>query len=113
MLDGFNEGINGLVLLFVKQLIQTLEIGLGRLAVFKAKLAEIQPGSQPAKDERQGQAQQNPGQVKVHRRIVARWQRPWAGDPAKVQLEVAGVGLGVDACAAKAPCPPHRRQRPG
>ena len=34
MLDGFDEGVDGLVLLLIEEQVQALEIGLGRCAVF-------------------------------------------------------------------------------
>ena len=38
----FDESINRLVLLFIEEEIQSLEIGLGCLPIFKAKLAQVQ-----------------------------------------------------------------------
>ena len=41
VLNSFNKSVNGLVLLFIEQKIQALEIGFGRLAVFNAQLPEV------------------------------------------------------------------------
>ena len=65
-LHGFDEGVDGLVLLFVQQVVQAAEIGLGRLSALHAPLAQIQAGSAPAKRKGQGQAPEQPGQVKIH-----------------------------------------------
>ena len=66
VLHGLDEGIDGLVLLLVEQEVQALEIGLGRLPVFHAELAQVQARRQPAQHEGQRQAQQDPGEIKVH-----------------------------------------------
>ena len=42
VLYGFNERINGLVLLLIEQEIQAFEISFGGLLVFNAQLAQIQ-----------------------------------------------------------------------
>ncbi len=53
-LHGLDERINGLVLLLIEQEIQAFEVGLGRLAVFNAQLAQVQaarrasPAQRPA-----------------------------------------------------------------
>ena len=41
VLYGFNEGVNGLVLLFVEQEVQAFEVGLGRLLVLQLQLANV------------------------------------------------------------------------
>ena len=51
VLDRFNEGVDCLILLFIEQEIQTLEIGVGRLMVLNAQLAQIQAGGDPAQAE--------------------------------------------------------------
>ena len=66
VLHRFNEGVNRLVLLFVQQEIQTLEVGFGSLPVFNAHLAQIQPGRQPPQCENNRKTQQNPGEIKFH-----------------------------------------------
>ncbi|MNV72719.1 hypothetical protein D3C71_1658270 [compost metagenome] len=66
LLNGLDEGVDGLVLLLVEQKIQSLEVGLGCAAVFGAQLAQVKARSDPAKDKRYRQAQKNPGQVKFH-----------------------------------------------
>ena len=48
VLHGLDEGVDGLVLLFVEQEVQALEVGLGRAPVFGAQLAQIEPRRQPA-----------------------------------------------------------------
>jgi hypothetical protein len=63
-LHGFNEGVNGLVLLLVEQKVQSLEVSLGCLAVLDAQLPEVQPGGQPAQGEGDWKPEQNPGEVK-------------------------------------------------
>ena len=66
VLDGFNKGINGLVLLLVKQKIQALEVGFGGTPVLQSHLPQIKTGREPAQHKRHWQAQQNPAKVKVH-----------------------------------------------
>ncbi|MNT08639.1 hypothetical protein D3C72_1433870 [compost metagenome] len=66
VLHGFDEGINGLVLLLVEQEIQALEVGLGGAAVFAADLAQVEAGGQPAQHKGGWKAQQNPGDIKFH-----------------------------------------------
>ena len=53
-----NKGVNGLVLLLVQQEIESLEIGLGGLAVFNPQLAQVKPRCQPAEYKNNGQGQQ-------------------------------------------------------
>lgn len=66
VLHGLNEGIDGLILLLVEQKIQALKVGFGRLSILQAHLAHIHARCQPAQRKSQGQAQQNPTQIKVH-----------------------------------------------
>ena len=47
LLNGLNEGVYGLILLFVEQMIQTLEIGLGLGAVLYTQLAQVQSRGEP------------------------------------------------------------------
>ena len=47
LLYGLNKSINGLVLLLVEQMIQTLEIGLGLGAVLYTQLAQVQSRGEP------------------------------------------------------------------
>jgi len=42
-LHGLDEGIDRLVLLLVEQVVETTEVGFGRLAAFHVPLAEVQP----------------------------------------------------------------------
>ncbi|MNJ80193.1 hypothetical protein D3C77_784840 [compost metagenome] len=41
VLHGLDEGIDGLVQLFVEQKVQALEVGLGSAAAFRAHLARV------------------------------------------------------------------------
>mmetsp|Transcript_70461 Transcript_70461/g.166094 ORF Transcript_70461/g.166094 Transcript_70461/m.166094 type:complete len:322 (-) Transcript_70461:270-1235(-) len=82
VLDRLDEGVNGLVLLFVEQQVQAFEIGLGRLTLFELPLPRIELGGQPAEDEDDGQDEKQPARVKLHlggqRRVWrARQQRSW------------------------------------
>ena len=52
VLDSLNKRINGLILLFIEQKVQALEIRLGRLAVFHAQLPQIQARCEPAQYKR-------------------------------------------------------------
>ena len=65
-LHGFDESVDGLVLLLVEQMVQAFEIGFGVAAVFHAQLAQIKARSQPAQDECQGEAEKNQVDIKVH-----------------------------------------------
>jgi hypothetical protein len=66
VLHRLDEGVDGLVLLFVEQEVQAAEVGLGRLPVLDAQLPQVQPRGQPAQAEGDRQAPQEPGEVKVH-----------------------------------------------
>ena len=77
VLDGLNEGVNGLVLLLVEQKVQAPEIGFGCLPVFQAQLAHVQPRGQPAQYKGHGQAHQDQGRIKVHG-VLRKWKcRQW------------------------------------
>src|SRR5574343_1637948 len=66
VLDGLDKRVDGLVLLFVQQVVQTPEVGAGGLAAFDAPLAKVEPRRQPAQPKRQGKAPEQPGEVKFH-----------------------------------------------
>ena len=66
VLHGFDEGVDGLVLLLVEQVVEALEIGLGGLAVLEAQLTQVDAGGKPSQHEGDGEPQQEPAQVKVH-----------------------------------------------
>ena len=100
VLNRFDEGIDGLVLLLVEQEIQTLEIGFRGLAIFKAQLAQIEPRGQPTQAEGQWQTEQDPAQVKVH-----------AGQPVALSAGLVDRQRRGAASTSAAPCPAHPRQR--
>ena len=66
VLNRLDEGVNGLILLFIEQVIKPFEISPWCLAVGDAQLAQVETGGQPTQAKSHGQAQQNPGQVKFH-----------------------------------------------
>ena len=66
VLDGLDEGVDGLVLLLVEQQAQALEVGSRRIAVFFPRLSQIQARRHPPQREGGGQRQQQPGEIKVH-----------------------------------------------
>ena len=66
VLNGLDEGVDGLVLLLVEQEIEAFEVGLGGLPVLDSQLTQVETRGQPAQHKGQGQAQQDPAQVKVH-----------------------------------------------
>ena len=72
VLHGFDESIDGLVLLLVQQEVQALEVGLGCLPVLQAQLAQVETGGPPAQHEGQGEPQQDPAQVKFHGGVARR-----------------------------------------
>ncbi len=41
-LHGLDESVDGLVLLFVEQVVEAAEVGLGRLPAFDAPLAQVE-----------------------------------------------------------------------
>ena len=41
VLNGFDEGVDGLVLLLVEQVVQAFEIGLGGLPIFQPQLTQV------------------------------------------------------------------------
>ena len=66
VLDGLDEGVNGLVLLLVEQQTQSFEVGSWSVAVFLVRLAQVQAGGHPTQREGGRQRQQQPREVKVH-----------------------------------------------
>ena len=66
VLHRLDEGVDGLVLLLVQQEVQAAKVGLGRLPVLDAQLAQVQARGQPAQHEGDRQAPQDPAEVKVH-----------------------------------------------
>ena len=107
VLYGFDEGVDGLVLLFVEQVVQALEVGARGLAVGDAQLAQVQARGDPAQGKSQWQADQDPGQVKLQR-----------GSPvasvgmAGSAVPGPGVRPGAGATSA-APCPAPPCSPPG
>ncbi|MCY1554473.1 hypothetical protein D9M68_910470 [compost metagenome] len=65
-LHRFDEGVDGLVLLFIEQVVQSAEIGFGCLPAFHAPLAQVETGRAPSERECQRQAPKQPGEIKVH-----------------------------------------------
>ena len=66
VLNRLDEGVDGLILLLVEQVVQALEVGLGRATVLVAQLAQVKTRGQPAQHEGDGQAQENPAEIKFH-----------------------------------------------
>ena len=77
VLNSFNERINGLVLLLIEQVIQTLEVGTRRLQVVDAHLAQIQSGRQPAQAKSHRQGHQNPTQIQFHKKVLSAIRCRW------------------------------------
>ena len=67
VLYGFDEGVDGFVLLLIEQEVQTMKVGPRRVALAASKLANVKPGSQPAQGEGCGQPDEQPLVVEVHR----------------------------------------------
>ena len=65
-LNGLDEGIDGLVLLLVEQVVQAAKIGFGRLPALHAPLAQVEAGGHPAQGKGQRQAPKQPCEVDVH-----------------------------------------------
>ena len=72
-LDGFNEGVDGLVLLLVEQVVEATKISLGGFAALHAHLPHVPARSQPTQAKRQGQGPQQPSEIKVHGARVRGW----------------------------------------
>ena len=83
LLDGLDEGVDRLVVLFVEQQIEALEVGLGCFALVATHLPDVEPGSQPSQRKGHRQAEQHPLKVKVHHEADAQAGRgliselPW------------------------------------
>jgi hypothetical protein len=78
VLHGLDEGVDGLVLLLVEEEVEAAEVGLGSLEVLDAQLPKVEARGEPAQDECERQAEQQPAEVKVHvgvRRAGRSWQR--------------------------------------
>ncbi len=69
LLHRLDEGVDGLVLLLVEQEVQALEVGLGRLPVLDAQLAQVQARGHPAQHEGDRQA---PAAAQVRSKSIAR-----------------------------------------
>ena len=67
LLHGLDEGVDRLVLLFVEQQVQALEVGLGRIALLAPPLPQVEARSEPAEGEGERQAPAAATGVKVHR----------------------------------------------
>jgi len=72
VLHGLDEGIDGLVVLLVEQVVQAAKVGLGCAPVFQPQLAQIEARRQPAQRKRGGQAPEQADQVKFHEGAVRR-----------------------------------------
>jgi hypothetical protein len=72
VLHDLDEGIDRLVLLFIEQQVQSLQIGLRRFARLALPLAQIDARRKPAEGEGQRQSEQQPLQLKVHRAPASR-----------------------------------------
>src|SRR5690606_24712628 len=66
MLYRFDEGIDGLVLLFIEQQVQALEVGLGRSAVLAAQLPQVHARGAPAQQKGKRKGQQQPVEIEFH-----------------------------------------------
>ena len=71
LLHRFDEGVDGLVVLFVQQQVQALVVGLRRVLLLALPLQQVKSRGEPAERERQRQSEQQPLQVKVHRVVGA------------------------------------------
>ena len=67
LLYRFDEGVDRAVLLFVEQVVESLEVGAWRAVMFEPQLAQVEAGGQPAQPEGDGQRQQKPQGVDLHR----------------------------------------------
>ena len=112
-LDRFDEGINGLVLLFIQQKIQAFEVGLGCLVVFDPQLAHIESRSQPAQYKDHWQGEQDQANVKFHKVAVLGAKgffRRWLRAPLRGArgLHHAGVATNAEP-SPKRPAAGHRQ----
>ena len=104
ILDGFNEGVDGLVLLLIEQEVQPPEIGFGRLPVLETQLTHIEPRCQPPEHKGHGQAHQDQSGVKVHG-VPIGWRRRWQTLSSNLGARAQQHGAGATSAA---PCPAHR-----
>ncbi len=98
VLHRFDEGIDGLVLLLVEQVVQALEIRLGGAAVLLAQLAQVEARGQPAQPKASGK----PSNIQLRSNSMERglWLR-----------ERSGCGCGWVCRGGRAGCRRERRAR--